>query len=72
MDQLAGIQQDAQFLFRGLENEWYEVRSEWRDKVGDEFERHYWQDVETVVRDFDKSIEELGQAMDNMFALMRD
>lgn len=47
-----------------LIRQWEETRNEWRDGVGDRFERDFWQELDVEVPTLLKSMAELDEVLD--------
>ena len=72
MSQIAELEQDLSLSWRNLQNEWAEVRGEWRDKVADNFEREWWNELEQEIPQLIESVSQLDEAFSQAQIFMSD
>lgn len=61
MSNLSDLEQDLGVSWRGLQNEWSEIRADWRDRVAEHFEREWWDELEAEIPRLLNSMEELDE-----------
>lgn len=61
MSQISDLEQDLSLSWRNLQNEWTEVRSEWRDEVAARFEDEWWSELESEMPQLIESVSQLNQ-----------
>lgn len=61
MSQIADAEQELSLLWRNLQNDWTELRGEWRDKVAENFEREWWTELEHEIPQLIESVSQLDE-----------
>ena len=72
MSQIADLEQDLSLSWRNLQNEWAEVRGEWRDKVAENFEREWWSELEQEIPQLIESVSQLDEAFHQAHTFLSD
>ena len=70
MSQLTDLQQDLGISWRGLQADYGDIRSDWRDSIAEHFEREWWSELESEIpkllnamEDFDEVCSQAAAAL---------
>lgn len=55
-----------------FQREWRDARAQWRDRVGDDFSRRFWEDWERRMPSLMHTMEQLDTAMSEAENLLRE
>lgn len=72
MSRIADLEQDLSLSWRNLQNDWAEVRGEWRDKVAENFEREWWNELEQEIPQLIESVSHLDEAFRQVQTFLAD
>lgn len=61
MSQLTDLQQDLGIAWRGLQADYSDIRSDWRDTVAEHFEREWWGELEAEIPRLLNAMQELDE-----------
>lgn len=61
MSQFGDLEAELNSVWRALQNEWFETRGVWRDRVAEGFEREWWSEIEGEVPQMIASVSELDE-----------
>lgn len=62
MSEIGELEQELNLTWRNLQNDWMQVREVWRDKVAEDFEREWWDELEYEIPQLIESISQLDEA----------
>lgn len=72
MSQFSELEQELNTVWRGLQNEWFETRETWRDRVAAEFEREWWDELEGEVPSLIAAVAELDASFRQIDMFLAD
>jgi hypothetical protein len=72
MSRLTDIQQDLEFSWRALQDEWATARGEWRDAVAEKFGREYWDELENEMPGFLAALSEFEEEFQSAALTLED
>jgi hypothetical protein len=72
MSQIADLEKDLSHSWRNLQSEWAEVREEWSDKVAENFERKWWNELEHEIPQLIESVSQLDESFRQVQTFLSD
>ena len=66
MSSLHSSHQHVTQAWQKLRGQWLATSGQWRDKVQRSFESQHWEDIESTVADYARSLEALAEVIDQL------
>jgi hypothetical protein len=72
MSQFGELEQELSLIWRSLQGEWFQTRETWRDRVAEDFERQWWDELESEIPPLIAAVSEMDASFRQIDMFLAD